>query len=69
MENHLTYLQCSPSTSTFAIIRHTNKCPWIMCIPVKVNNFVSAYKEKKIVFKMKLQGWARRNRKYFDRRI
>lgn len=34
------YLQGAPSTTTFTIIRNTNNCPWIRCIPVEVNNLV-----------------------------
>jgi hypothetical protein len=52
MENYLTYLQCSSSASTFTVIGHTNNCPWIVCIPVEVNNFVSACKSDVRVKKM-----------------
>lgn len=44
------YLKCATSSSTLTIIRHTDDCPWIRCIPVEVNNLVPESYTWKLLF-------------------
>lgn len=43
------YLKSATSTSACTIIRDTNNCPWIRCIPMKVNNLIPEYIRKQFI--------------------
>ena len=38
-----TYLQSPTTASSLTVIRYTNNGPWVFCVPVEINNFISAF--------------------------
>jgi len=41
-ETKNTYLQSPTATCALTVIRYTNNGPWVFCVPIEINNFISA---------------------------